>query len=304
MNGLLRDTGMNDQAHNLRRVLEQKENTGLKQTRVISVISGKGGVGKSNFSLNFAIGLAEKGNKVVLFDLDIGMANLDILLGIHTSGDIVDMIENEKSIWDIMEPGPYGLQIAAGGSGLTDIFEMTPSKKDRFSRQMAMLEGAFDYIIFDMGAGADADSMSFILSSHETIVITTPEPTAITDAYAMIKHLHMQDPSLTGSILVNRAESKKEGAGTAENLQRAAKRFLNKPLGILGSLPQDKHVLQAVKKQEPFLLAFPSSPAAKALRQCLEVYTGKHENVEKGEGASYKRFIGQLKSFLKRGEQE
>ncbi|MGY4689840.1 MinD/ParA family protein [Salibacterium sp. K-3] len=291
---------MNDQAHNLRRVLQQREHEAPKDTRVLSVVSGKGGVGKSNFSLNFGIGLAQQGYRTALFDLDIGMANVDILLGIHASKDIVDMIEKDRSIWDIMEQGPGGLQIAAGGSGLNDIFEMTPGKKERFSRQMAMLDGVFDYILFDMGAGADADSMNFILSSHEAIILTTPEPTAITDAYAMIKHLHLRGPELASSILVNRAESKKEGRQTGENLQRAAARFLNKEVPLLGTIPQDKHVLQAVKKQEPFSLAYPDAPASKALKTCLDTFAGSKAG--KNHRSSYKRFLGQLKEFLKGGE--
>ncbi|RSL32838.1 MinD/ParA family protein [Salibacterium salarium] len=289
---------MSDQANNLRRALDQKTQDEPKKTRVLSVVSGKGGVGKSNFSLNFSLGLAKEGKKVVLFDLDIGMANLDILLGLNTSYDVVDMVENEYSIWDIMEEGPLGLQIVAGGSGLSDIFEMTDSKKERFSRQMALLDGAFDYIIFDMGAGATADSLNFILSSNETIVITTPEPTSITDAYAMLKHLHIQDSSLPSSILVNRAETKKEGDHTAKNLQRVVLQFLKKEVSILGSIPQDKHVLQAVKRQEPFCLAYPSSKASKALQACLDTFIDDRKEKSSKESSEYQRFIGQLKNFL------
>ncbi|MFD2704788.1 MinD/ParA family protein [Salibacterium lacus] len=290
---------MSDQAQNLRRVLEHKDSSPSKATRVISVVSGKGGVGKSNFSVNAGIGLAREGYKTALFDLDIGMANVDILLGLQTSGDIVDMIENDRSIWDIMETGPGGLHVAAGGSGLNDIFEMTQEKKERFSRQMAMLDGVFDYILFDMGAGADRDSFHFILSSHEVIVVTTPEPTSITDAYAVIKHLHLRAPDLVCSILVNRSETSREGRQTGENLQRAAKRFLHKDVELLAAIPQDKHVLQAVKKQEPFLLAFPHTPASKALQTCLERVAGR-EGAESDSG-SYKQFIGRLKEFLLKG---
>ncbi|RSL33185.1 MinD/ParA family protein [Salibacterium salarium] len=292
---------MNDQANNLRRALQQQSQREPKKTRVLSVISGKGGVGKSNFSLNFSLALAQAGKKVVLFDLDIGMANLDILLGLNTTYDVVDMVENDNTIWDIMEEGPLGLQIVAGGSGLSDIFEMTASKKERFSRQMDLLDGAFDYIIFDMGAGATADSLNFILSSHETIVITTPEPTSITDAYAMLKHLHIQDSTLPSSILVNRAESEKEGNHTAENLQRVAQQFLKKNISVLGSIPQDKHVLQAVKRQEPFYLAYPSCKASKALQLCLDTFVDESEDKHSGRGGEFQRFMGQLKTFLTGG---
>ncbi|SFP08106.1 MinD/ParA family protein [Salibacterium halotolerans] len=292
---------MSDQAQNLRKVLEHKQQESPKTTKVVSIVSGKGGVGKSNLSVNAAIGLARDGYKTALIDLDIGMANVDILLGLQTPGDIVDMIENDRSIWDIMKVGPCGLHVAAGGSGLNDIFEMTTEKKERFSRQMAMLDGVFDYILFDMGAGADRDSIHFILSSHEVVVVTTPEPTSITDAYAMIKHLHLRSSELDCCILVNRSESSKEGRQTGENLQRAAGRFLQKDVELLAVIPQDKRVLQAVKKQEPFLLAFPDAPASKAMQKCLDRFTGRRRTDDNNHALSYRQCIGRLKEFLLKG---
>ncbi|MFB4162685.1 MinD/ParA family protein [Alteribacillus sp. JSM 102045] len=289
---------MYDQAQHLRRVMEHKNEGTARNTKVISVISGKGGVGKSNISLSFSLSLAELEKKVLLFDLDIGMANIDILMGMSPSSHIVDVIEQDRTIWDIMEEGPGGIQLVAGGSGLTNIFEMTAAKQERFSQQMSLLDGYFDYIIFDMGAGASDDSLNFILSSNETIIITTPEPTSITDAYAMVKYIYSKEPSLPGSILVNRTESKKEGQQTAENLKRAAMRFLGKELAVLGSVPYDKQVLKAVKKQTPFSLKYPASPASQAIKTCAKAYLGKN-NVD--EKPAYRHFLNQIKGFLKKG---
>ncbi|WP_158737709.1 MinD/ParA family protein [Alteribacillus sp. YIM 98480] len=290
---------MRDQAQNLRKVMEHNKEDIKRHTKVISVISGKGGVGKSNISLNFSLSLAEQGKKVLLFDLDIGMANLDILMGLMPSSHVVDVIEHDRSIWDIMEEGPCGIQLIAGGSGLTKVFEMTAAKQDRFSQQMALLDGCFDFIVFDMGAGASEDGLNFILASNETIIITTPEPTSITDAYAMLKYIHSKDPFLTSSILVNRTESNIEGKQTAENLQRVARRFLEKELSILGSVPYDKHVLKAVKQQSPFRLKYPASPAAKAIKACANSFIGKENLPEKKP--AFRQFLTQMKGFLKRG---
>ncbi|MBU8906993.1 MinD/ParA family protein [Desertibacillus haloalkaliphilus] len=264
---------MNDQAKSLRQLVDNMKK--VDNTQVVSVISGKGGVGKSNFSLNFAIGLAQLGKKVVLFDLDIGMANIDILMGLTPSYHIVDMIERELSIWDIIEKGPENISYIAGGSGFSTIFSMSEQKQTRFMTQLEALNQAFDYIIFDMGAGVSEDSLQFILASNEAILVTTPEPTSITDAYAMIKYIHMRNQELTCSLLVNRSESDKEGKATADNLRRVARQFLQKDLHTVGVIPNDKAVLKAVKSQTPFLLQDPGSKPSRAIKEITKAYIGQ-----------------------------
>lgn len=285
---------MNDQAHNLRKMVEARKHTSL-DTKVIAVISGKGGVGKSNVSLNFALSLQEEGKKVLLFDLDIGMANLDILIGVSPRYHVVDLLEHDYTIWDIIEKGPLGIPIVAGGSGLLNVFRLDEEKQVRFMKQLQILQGAFDYIIFDMGAGASEDSLQFILASHELFLITTPEPPAITDAYAMLKFIHAKDSTIPTYVIVNREESRKEGMQTSENLKRVAKRFLNKEIHFLGSIPQDKHVLKAVKAQQPFCVLYPASPATKAVKRTALQYLGKEV-----KATSYSGFIQKLTSFLKK----
>ncbi|SDG98487.1 flagellar biosynthesis protein FlhG [Alteribacillus persepolensis] len=289
---------MSDQAQHLRHVVKKQRGVNKRHTSVVAVISGKGGVGKSNVSLNFALALQQQGKKVLLFDLDIGMANLDILMGITPQGHIVDVLEHNKTMFDIMEKGPEGVSFIAGGSGLAGIFSMSSSKRERFSQQMALLDGLFDIIILDMGAGASEDSLQFILSSHETLLVTTPEPTAIMDAYAMLKYIHQQNPRLPSSIVVNRTDSKKEGMQVAANLERAAARFLQKNTSYLGSIPYDKHAVKAVKQQEAFVLSYPQSPAAKAMRVCANTFLGQNKSLTPPR---YAEFLQQLKGFFKRG---
>lgn len=281
---------MRDQAENLRRLVVSEKSQ--PDTKVISIVSGKGGVGKSNFSVNFAIGLSQAGKKVVVFDLDIGMANVDILLGLNTKYNIVDMIENDLSIWEIIEIGPENVHFISGGSGFTEIFQLNEVKFNRFVQQLELLHSSFDFIIFDMGAGVSENSLQFILSSNESIVVTTPEPTSITDAYAMLKYLHKLNSDLECRILVNRAESKKEGILTGQNLQRVAKQFLKKDISIIGYLPYDQLVLKAVKRQIPFLLLEPKGEISKNLQKVVSNYLGEQTSFERPLFSSFiKNFI-------------
>lgn len=284
---------MNDQAKSLRRLVNNSNEK--PETKVIAVVSGKGGVGKSNFALNFAIGLSQVGKKVVLFDLDIGMANVDILMGCSAKYNVIDLIEHELTIWDIIEKGPEKIDFISGGSGLTKMFKLSPLKFERFIQQLESLYQQYDYIILDMGAGATEDSIQFVLAANEVIVITTPEPTSITDAYAMLKHIHQRERYKPCSIIVNRAFSEKEGITTGENLQRATRRFLDKEAYVLGFIPDDVNVQKAVRKQDPFLILFPNSHSSKALRRIIEKFLGISMSSKE---SSLSTFVSKLKRFL------
>lgn len=286
---------MYDQAESLRKLVDNRDKMS-SDTKVISIVSGKGGVGKSNFSINFAIALRQAGKRVVLIDLDIGMANVDILMGLSTRYNIVDMIENQLSIWDIIEKGPGDVSFISGGSGFTELFKLNERKFNRFVEQLEKLQGEFDYVIFDMGAGVSENSLQFILSSNESIVVTTPEPTSITDAYAMLKYLHNLNSDLHCNILVNRTESKKEGIKTGENFQRVARRFLDKEVTFLGYLPNDKTVLKAVKRQVPFLILEPKGQISKNLQEVVKRYLGESKTSDK---PLFRSFINNFKSLFK-----
>ncbi|RKL69013.1 cobyrinic acid a,c-diamide synthase [Salipaludibacillus neizhouensis] len=291
---------MRDQADSLRNQLlvadegNEKSNTSIQ---VISVVSGKGGVGKSNFVVNFALGLQKRNKNVLIIDLDIGMANIDILLGQSSKYSIVDMLEQEMSIWSIVEKGPLGLSYVAGGSGLTRLFEMNKEKADFFYRQIESLESSFDYILLDMGAGVTTSSLHFLLSSHEILLVTTPEPTSITDAYAMIKFIHLEDEEIPISMVVNRAFSKKEADRTAENVINVTNRFLNKSITYLTYIPNDDTVLKAVRSQQPFLLLAPNSKCSKAIENTIDVFIGRDKK-DSGKLITMGTFLSKLKSFI------
>ncbi|WLR46933.1 MinD/ParA family protein [Halobacillus litoralis] len=282
---------MNDQAEILRRRMQKIE--GKRQAKTIAIASGKGGVGKSNFCINFALQLIKKGKKVLIFDLDIGMGNIDILMGKSPKRTFVDLYREELSIRDIIELGPQSLSYIAGGSGLSHIFELDQEKFAYFQSEFEELSQSFDYILFDMGAGATQDSLHFISSAHEAIVVTTPEPTSITDGYAMIKHLVHKDKSLTIKILVNRSLNEKNGRATFERMSLVVKRFLEADVDLLGILPDDRAVLEAVNKQRPFVIDSPKSKVSRSLEELVRVYLN-----ESHVQASAFSFVDKLKRFV------
>jgi len=257
---------MNDQAEALRQLVRQHSDTkNQKETRFLSVTSGKGGVGKSNFSLNFSLALQRLGMKVLVLDADIGMANIDVLMGTSSKYNLYHLIKNEKTIWDIINIGPEGLHYIAGGSGLLDLVRLTEQEIDRFGREILKLQGQYDYIIFDTGAGLSKETAQFITSSDETIVVTTPEPTSITDAYALIKMVNSLDSDVKFRLVVNRSTDRQEGEMTANNIRNVTNRFLNIDLPVLGYISDDVHVSKSVKKQVPLLMLFPDSEASKGI---------------------------------------
>lgn len=262
---------MNDQAEALRYLVRQQEQN-RQETRILTVTSGKGGVGKSNFSLNFALSLRRQGKKVLVFDADIGMANIDVLMGTSSTYSLYHLLKQEKTIWDIIQLGAEGIHYIAGGSGFRDLLELTPDQVDRFAKEVEKLHGEYDVILFDTGAGLSKETVRFISAAHETIVVTTPEPTSITDAYALIKMVKSMGIDANFKLIVNRASDAREGRETAQKISLVASRFLGSELPSLGYLPDDGHVSKAVKRQIPFLIAYPTSEASVALARIAESY--------------------------------
>ncbi|WP_337098870.1 MinD/ParA family protein [Paenibacillus sp. YIM B09110] len=259
---------MNDQAEALRNLIKQRERKEEgRQTRIVTVTSGKGGVGKSNFSLNFAIMLKRLGQKVLVFDADIGMANIDVLMGVSSRYSLYHLLKQEKTIWDIIQLGPEGLHFIAGGSGFSDLLNLTKEQLDGFAEQIDKLHGQYDIILFDTGAGLSKETVKFIAASQETIVVTTPEPTSITDAYALIKMVIGMDIHVPFKLIVNRATDYREGRQTADKINLVSSQFLHMELPSLGIVPDDSNVTKAVKRQIPFTVAYPSSEASSAIER-------------------------------------
>ncbi|WP_339145822.1 MULTISPECIES: MinD/ParA family protein [unclassified Sutcliffiella] len=267
---------MNDQASLLReqviRSRERKLSTIKNEAKAIAVMSGKGGVGKSNFSLNFSLTLQKKGHKVLLFDMDIGMANIDILLGNTQRHSIIHLFEPGLSMDEIIQNGPEGLDYIAGGSGLNDIFHFDERKRNHFLSQLQELSFRYDYIIFDMGAGITTESLQLILACNEIILVTLCEPTAMTDAYSALKFVHHHNQDIPFQLVINRALNTKHANKTAGRLQSVTQQFLKRDLFHLGSLPDDKYVTKAVMEQAPFVIKYPTCQASRGLEEIATRY--------------------------------
>lgn len=285
---------MNDQAESLRLKLIAQENR--TNTKAIAVVSGKGGVGKSNFSLNFSLSLCKSGSSVLLIDMDIGMGNIDILMGKTSAKSIVDYLSGEAHLRDVVLDGPGGLKYIAGGSGLSQLVKMEEKQVAILIGELHTLLEAYDFVIFDMGAGINEESLKFLLSVDEIFVVTTPEPTSLMDAYATMKYLHLVNPSLPFYLIANKAESIKEGRETLQRLGNVLKRFLDREAVSLGILPEDRSLQQAVARQIPFLDFNPKSPASRAMLEITEQY--KQSSLPEIPSSSSISFVSKLKKFL------
>ncbi|WP_313798662.1 MinD/ParA family protein [Cytobacillus sp.] len=286
---------MKDQAEELR--VKLKIAAEEKPPKTMAVVSGKGGVGKSNLSLSFSISLASKGNKVLLFDMDMGMGNLDILMGKTSEISIVDFFEGTSTLKDAVMDGPKGLKYIAGGSGLSHLVGLDVEIVDKFVKELAVIFKEYDYVIFDMGAGVTDGTLKFILSVQEIVVITTPEPTAMTDAYAMMKHIHLMDSTIPFYVVINRVQSVKEGHQTFTRLSKVVKSFLDREIICLGTVPDDRIIQQAVRSQVPFILYSEKAQASKALKEILNKYLQKQFSQESPSNSSL-HFVSKLKKFL------
>jgi flagellar biosynthesis protein FlhG len=286
---------MLDQARRLREKMKQAEQKPVKrQTRVIAVTSGKGGVGKSNFSLNFALSLIQQKKKVLIFDVDFGLANIEVLLGFTPKETIVSMIEKDLSVWDVVETGPDGLLFISGGSGFTQLFNMDDVSIQKFFEKLSEIQGHVDYIILDTGAGLSEANIRFMLAADDVLLVTTPEPTSITDAYAVIKMLHSKDARVDFKLIINRCTNEQEGYATAENMQMVTEKFLQKKYDLLGTVIEDEHVSKAVKKQRPLLREYPNSQASKSFQKITHHYL----NLPFSYKVGIKGFL--MKMFIKR----
>lgn len=286
---------MRDQAETLR--LKMLKSQG-ELSRSIAVVSGKGGVGKSNFSTNFAHALLSQGKKVMIVDMDIGMGNIHILLGMAPRYSLKDYLLGTEEIDEVINETSEGLHFISGGSGLDDVLEWSEEMFERLIQAFEYLQKKYDFILFDMGAGATQRSIELIVAVDEVIVISTTEPTSITDAYSMMKFICLQDPEKTFHMVSNRVSRGEEGNDAVFRLQYAMRKFLNKETTILGYLPEDPTVHKAVVAQRPFLLLFPNAPISKRMIVLAQTFVGAEpdKSFKQGEG-----FLGKLRNIFTKG---
>ncbi|MBS4539865.1 MinD/ParA family protein [Clostridium sp. D2Q-11] len=296
---------MRDQAEKLRQLIvnrkknnESIDNKSVSNTRVLTVTSGKGGVGKTNFTINLSLSLCKLGYKVAILDADIGFANIDVILGIMPKYSLIDVIRENKDILDIMENGPYGLKIIPGGSGLEDIMHMETNELEILTNQLMKLEESMDFIIIDTGAGVSKAVINFVSSSDEIILVTTPEPTSLTDGYAMLKVINNHVKKDNVKLVVNRVQNERESIEVYNKLNRATIKFLNLELENLGYIYESKLVTNSVKNQLPFVLSDSKSPISRMINTIALRLIDK-ENVATHNGL--RGFLSNIKNLVNRG---
>jgi len=267
-------TGTGDQADTLRqmaRKARQKQQadsphagpaSGQKGIRVISVTSGKGGVGKSNVVSNLAIAMSAQGKKVLVIDADLGLGNLDVLLGLSPAYNLNHVLNGEKNIAEILIDGPAGIKIIPAGSGVQEFTSLGQHEKLKLLDELDMLEEQFDVLIVDTEAGISENVTYFTVAAQEIIVVVTPEPTSITDVYALIKLLATRYSEHHFKVLVNMAKDSEDALEVFRKLANVAGRFLDISLDYLGCVVKDEKVVEAVKRQKAVSELFPESEAA------------------------------------------
>lgn len=237
-----------------------------KPVKVIAVTGGKGGVGKSNISVNLAVALCQLGHKVMLLDADLGLANVDIMLGLSTKKTLANVLSGDCELKDIILEGPYGLQIVPASSGTKSMAELSSIEHAGIIQAFSEIGHNLDFLIIDTAAGITDMVINFIQAAQDVLAVVCDEPTSITDVYALMKVLNKDHKIVRFHVLANMVQTSQEGRELFATLSGVCNRFLDVTLNYLGSVPFDDNVRISVKKQKPLLDAFPRSPAAIAIK--------------------------------------
>ena len=290
---------MEDQAARLRQLVEEKvgnpsptEEVSTPAARTIAVTSGKGGVGKTNFTVNLAIALSKAGKRVIIIDADLGMANVDVLMGTVSKYNLSHLSREDVSLEDVLLQGPYGIQYISGGSGIEHIADFSPLERQRLMKKLFACENMADIILIDTGAGIGKNVLDFILAADEVLLLTTPEPTALTDAYAVMKAYSLYAGNKNLRLVVNRVYDESESREVLTKLRSTSERFLQMPLECLGYIFEDRSMMYAVRQQVPLLVSKPDAAAAKCVAAIAEnLLYGAPVKVKKGWKAFLQRFL-------------
>ncbi len=259
--------------------------------KILAVTSGKGGVGKTNVVANLSVSLSEMGKKVVVLDADFGLANLDVLLGLTPRYHLGHVLFGNKSLTEIMVQGPKGIRIIPASSGLQRMSELTLAQRNHLVESFADLDGDADYFIIDTAAGISRNVIHFLLSSQKVIVVSAPEPTAIVDAYAVIKIILAEEHEKPIHVLINSAENREDAHEVFCQINSVVKRFLNREVDYLGHIERDSHVPQAVRSQMLVTHRFPNAPASQCFRELARRIAQQESPAEVSDGLVWEKLL-------------
>lgn len=292
-----------DQAEKLRKMVKE-QTTPRRVARVITVTSGKGGVGKSSISVNLAITLSRLGHRVIILDADFGLANVEVMLGIRPQYNLADLMFRGKSLTDIVTEGPENIGFISGGSGIQELTNLTKDQIIYLIQKLVELDEKADIIIVDTGAGIADSVLEFVAASSEVLLVATPEPTSITDAYALLKTLNRKsDVSLQDTVIkmiANRVDTYEDGRELYDKLSLVVGKFLNLKLEYLGALPQDPSVTKAVMRQKPAVVLYPNSNFSKVVHDFADILCeNSTDNLQSKKGIA-QLFTNLLRSRIKK----
>jgi flagellar biosynthesis protein FlhG len=244
---------------------------GLFRNRVLAISSGKGGVGKTNVVAGLALALAKQGQRVVIVDADFGLANLDILLGLSPESTLEQVLRGEKVLEEILVEGPEGIRIVPASSGVQELTRLDDAAELRLVQGLQRVAEGADWMLVDTAAGVHDSVVKLLMAAQQVLLVATPEPASLVDAYAVLKVLHLRDAEKPVRLVVNNAQSAEEAEETIQQLDLATRRFLGRGVETLGVVPHDPWLLQAVREQRCVVDRFPQSPSAKAFEALARI---------------------------------
>lgn len=290
-----------DQAQQLRNIIKANQQRPI--ARVITVTSGKGGVGKSNTAINLAIQFKRMGQRVIILDADFGLANIEIMFGAVPKHNLYDLIYKGMSMRDIITWGPEEIGFVSGGSGIVGMSNLSRDYLTYIIQNLAELDAMADIIIVDTGAGISDAVLEFLVASGEILLVTTPEPTSITDAYTLLKalsrHNRFSSESTKIKVLSNRVESLEEGRTLFSKLNAVVSRYLKLPIEYLGAVPQDTELTRSVMQQTPVSINSPKAISTKAYEEIAGILMNKEINQtvhKRGMAAFFSHIVAGKKS--------
>ncbi|MCH5280722.1 MAG: MinD/ParA family protein [Lachnospiraceae bacterium] len=293
-----------DQAESLRNIIKMNSQSPKNLARVITVTSGKGGVGKSNTAINLAIQFRQMGQRVIILDADFGLANIEVMFGTVPQHNLSDLIYKGKNIKEIITWGPGEVGFISGGSGIAGLSNLSRDYLMYIIQNLAELDSIADIVIVDTGAGISDAVLEFLVASGEILLVTTPEPTSITDSYSLLKALN-RHPRFSGEmseikVIANKVEDEEEGMALFTKLNAVVTRYLKLPVSYLGTVPQDANLSKAVMQQMPISLDNPGAKSAKAYQKIAEILMYgsalEHQN-RRGMAAFFSHIIGNKNPF-------